>query len=166
MKIYTPDYNGKVDENIPMIFLAGPIVNSFDWQSYAIQIFTELNINDKKNFNIANPRLETNLFDQLNQVNWESRFLKYAGNNGMILFWLSKRDDTPPSNRSYARTSRFELAEWIVKSSFNDFKNIAIGMDERFDGMEYIKIRLNDYNYPHNVPTNLRYLIKQVYNRL
>lgn len=162
MNIYNPTYTKGINKAEPIIFLAGPIVNANDWQSIILRYFDKLSKMDNSiKFNIANPRLNNNLLDRTEQVNWESRFLNYAGNNGIILFWLAN-EITHDCHRSFARTTRFELGEWLAKS----MDNVMIGIDSHFDGKEYIQLRLKQMNYKYNVHDNLKDLAIDTFKQL
>ena len=126
----------------PLIFLAGPIQGTHDWQSGAIGLIRSLT----KDVNIASPRrpIETYGKDFPNQlyneqVDWETYYLRRASRQGAILFWLAwEREHS--CKRAYAQTTRFELAEWkkeYTRFEFDIF--LAIGIEEGFTGARYIR---------------------------
>lgn len=121
----------------PLIFLAGPIQGAPNWQSYAISQIQLLS----SNVHIANPRRSyaTGEFDYAIQVDWESHHLRRASVDGSILFWLS-REVEHRCDRSYAQTTRFELAEWKMRHE-RDGTRLVIGIDEGFTGARYIRRR-------------------------
>ena len=127
--------------NGPVIFLAGPIQGAEDWHKRAIEILKE----KKKEINIASPRGDyTNIkFDYLPQVNWETKYLNLAAKEGVIIFWLAKEKTHDPE-RSYAQTSRFELAEWVTKFQSDKNINIVIGIEPGFSGEKYIRKRVGE----------------------
>ncbi len=141
--ISAPEYVTKIDA--PLIFLAGPIQGAERWQDKAIDIIQ----NNAPELYIANPRrllnakvqkkdFSTGMYDE--QVDWETHYLKHAGSNGVILFWLAKEFEHR-CDRAYAQTSRFELAEWKERH-VNDKVKLSIGIEEGFTGARYIKRRL------------------------
>ena len=71
----------------PLVFLAGPIQGSPDWQSNAIRFLFAL----APEIHVANPRRNyfpgEFIFDE--QVHWETLHLRRAGSDGVILFWLA-----------------------------------------------------------------------------
>lgn len=74
------------------------------------------------------------------QVKWESEYLRRAGENGVILFWLAKEHEKI-EGRQYAQTTRHEIAEWMVKHQIFGSK-IVVGIEEGFVGDRYIRHRL------------------------
>lgn len=151
-----------------IIFLAGPCSGSIDWQRRFINLFNELNarFNKIENYTIANPRVPPNIdVKYIDQVKWETYYLNRAGTDGLIVFWLQS-EIKPIPYRSFARTTRFELGEWIAKSSRTSFNNFLIGIHPKFEGKEYIETRLKLLSYPHYIPNNLKDLAKDSYKRL
>lgn len=124
----------------PIIFLAGPIQGAPDWQAKAISQLAE----DKSDvsFAIASPRRTDvtwkNAYDE--QVEWETRYLKRAARDGVILFWLAK-EETPIPGRSYAQTSRYELGEWLTAFKGCGCRHLVIGIEDGFTGAKYIRKR-------------------------
>jgi hypothetical protein len=55
------------------------------------------------------------------------------------LFWLANEAEHD-CGRSYAQTTRFELAEWKVRHE-RDGTRLVIGIDSRFAGAKYIRRR-------------------------
>lgn len=118
-----------------VVFLAGPIQGTYDWQSEASQIIQSLN----PDVTIASPRrevLEEN-FDYDEQVNWELHHLKHAGEKGAVMFWLARETQHNPE-RAFAQTSRIELGRWLERSRFLGYK-LAVGIEEGFSGSKYIR---------------------------
>lgn len=127
-----------------VLFLGGPIQNTWDWQTEAIDRIHTLD----SDIIIASPRRdyldETFVYDD--QVDWESYFLRRAAKLGGIMFWLAKQT-TANAGRSYAQTTRFELAEW--KTHHQHYAtNLVVGIEEGFSGARYIKRRLSQ-DCPH-----------------
>jgi len=129
-----------VDVQGPIIFLAGPIQGSEDWQKEAIEIIQDLN----PEVNIANPRRHylPGDFIYSKQVDWETHFLNLASKQGVIVFWLAKESDHDPE-RAYAQTSRVEIGEWMAKcSTSNGNIKLIIGIEEGFSGAKYLRRRV------------------------
>lgn len=125
-----------------LLFLAGAIQGAEDWQQKAIQYL------NKYKLDIANPRRKyiDKKFDYDTQVFWETYYLNMSD---IILFWLPKEIEHI-KGRYFAQTSRFELGEWLGKSSYMLNKNIIVGIDEDFIGKRYIINRIKrDYK---NIP--------------
>lgn len=127
------------DANLTTIFLAGPIQDAPDWQSKAID-YLNTHRGDKT-FQIACPRrsYKEREFSYDVQVNWETKHLEMAANNGVVLFWLANQETFNPT-RAYAQTTRYELAEWLTKHELED-ANVVLGIQPGFSGERYIKMR-------------------------
>jgi calcineurin-like phosphoesterase family protein len=128
--------------NEKIIFLAGPIQGSRDWQEEAIKIFKDKLPNDYK---IACPRLtyKPEKFDYNKQVEWETEYLTRASKNGVILFWLADEEKHDPE-RCYAQTTRFEIAEWLEKQKVNSKIKLYVGVEKDFPGKRYIIKKIED----------------------
>lgn len=131
--------------NSPVVFLAGPIQGTSNWQLKAAKLLEK---NDA-DFVVASPRravFENVDYDE--QVNWESWFLRRAGQRGIVVFWLANEEDHM-CERAYAQTTRFELAEMAMRSkAFGE--NVIVGIDSNFSNKRYIEKRLTE-DYP-NIP--------------
>lgn len=149
LKLETTEINDRPNVIVPgtddmnnsqLVFLAGPIQDTEDWQIRAIDWLNEHREDD--NFIIASPRrnYEKGEFDYDVQVNWESRHLSQAAKNGVIVFWLAKQTNFNPT-RSYAQTTRFELAEWYTVARM-DYATLVVGIEPGFTGERYIRERL------------------------
>jgi len=123
----------------PLIFLAGPIQSAEDWQNEAIKIIHDID----PLLMIANPRRDylDDEFVYNEQVDWETKHLRRAGENGAIIFWLAKESEHN-HERAYAQTTRFELAEWKVRHE-RDGAKLVIGVEEGFTGAKYIRRRFS-----------------------
>ena len=122
-----------------LIFLAGPIQGAENWQEVAIGLILKGNFS----LNIASPRgdYSKRKFDYNTQVDWETHYLNLAAKFGVILFWLAKEKEHI-CNRSYAQTTRFELAEWITKYNFDKKLRLSIGIESGFSGERYLIRRI------------------------
>jgi hypothetical protein len=127
----------------PLIFLAGPIQGAPLWHNEAISIIRKLD----KRIHIASPRRRklkrsTEFTDKMRnkQVDWETRYLNRAAENGVIIFWLAK-EHRHIRTRAYAQTSRFELGEWKERSRWTKAK-LVVGIQEGFTNARYIRRRL------------------------
>lgn len=121
----------------PTVFLAGPIQGVADWQMTATLTLRQLDYY----VNIANPRRQylDGDFVYEQQVDWETHFLRKAGQLGVVLFWLASEEDHD-CERSFAQTSRFELAEWKLRHERDGVK-LVIGISDGFSGSRYIQRR-------------------------
>lgn len=128
-----------VQTNEPVIFLAGPIQGSSDWQSEAAYFIHDLD----STLIVASPRKNypEGTFVYERQVDWETHFLRAAGRGGVVAFWLAVQVEETPG-RSYAQTTRFELAEWKMKHEYEGVK-LTIGIEEGFGNARYIRRRFS-----------------------
>lgn len=123
-----------------LIFLAGPIQGTWDWQSVAIQYIQKLN----HELNIASPRRNDASwkFNYNEQVDWETAHLNRAAKEGVILFWMAKETEHD-CGRAYAQTTRFEFAEWKTKYQFDKSIKLAVGIEDKYTGAKYIQRRVS-----------------------
>jgi hypothetical protein len=126
-----------VETESPVIFLAGPIQGAPDWHTSAAHLIHEID----PTITVASPRKSyaEGTFVYEKQVDWETHFLRTAGRTGVIAFWLAAQANETPG-RSYAQTTRFELAEWKMKHEYEG-ANLTIGIEEGFGNARYIRRR-------------------------
>ena len=128
-----------IETSGPVIFLAGPIQGSPDWQSDASNLIHAID----PTLIVASPRKDypEGTFVYERQVDWETHFLRTAGRTGVVAFWLSAQVEETPG-RAYAQTTRFELAEWKMKHEYEGVK-LTIGIEEGFGNARYIRRRFS-----------------------
>lgn len=126
-----------VDVDGRVVFLAGPIQGTPDWQARAAEHIHFVD-ND---IVIASPRKDylDEEFIYEAQVDWETHFLNRAAKRGGIMFWLASQTEETPG-RAYAQTSRFELGEWKVRYNKGGIK-LVVGIEEGFGNARYIRRR-------------------------
>lgn len=107
------------------VFLAGPIQGAPEWQDTVPQDLDVVYLNPRRE---KDPN-----FDYTEQIKWETEALRIAD---LILFWIPKEASEIPG-RSYAQTSRHELAEWLTMRE----KPLIVGIHEQFPGRRYIEAR-------------------------
>lgn len=131
--------------NGPLIFLAGPIQGAYHWQNNAISIIQT----NAPELWIASPRrtvevkyekgeFTPSMYNE--QVDWETHYLRIAGKNGVVMFWLAKEFEHR-CDRAYAQTSRFELGEWKIKHEKEEAK-LVVGIEDGFTNARYIRRRM------------------------
>lgn len=121
----------------PVVFLAGPIQGTPDWQAKAIERLGEL----APSVHVASPRREylPGEFIYEAQVDWETHHLRRAAEDGVVMFWLAKEIEHD-SARAYAQTTRAELFEWKVRHQ-RDETLLVVGIEEGYSGAKYIRHR-------------------------
>ncbi len=127
----------------PVVFLAGPIQGAVSWHEEAIRRLTAAS----DFLHIASPRrpldAERDFTEAMynEQVDWEGRYLRRAARNGVVLFWLAaERRENHRCDRSYAQTTRFELAEWKERHA-RDGTPLVVGIEAGFSGARYLRRR-------------------------
>jgi hypothetical protein len=126
-----------VDVDGKVIFLAGPIQGAPDWQSQAAEIIHDIDAS----IIVTSPRKDypEGTFVYERQVDWETHFLRLAGQTGVVAFWLAAQTEETPG-RAYAQTTRFELAEWKMRHEYEGSK-LTIGIESGFGNERYIRRR-------------------------
>jgi hypothetical protein len=134
-----PHYVPETARETPVLFLAGPIQGTGDWQLQARKMLHTR----RPDVIVASPRRVylPGEFDYGKQVDWETYHLRRAAENGALLFWLAREEEHIPS-RAYAQTSRFELAEWKMRHEQEGVK-LVIGIEKGFSGEKYIRRRFS-----------------------
>lgn len=124
-------------ESRPVIFLAGPIQGGPDWQTEAADLIHDMD----PTLIVASPRKDypEGTFVYERQVDWETHFLRTAGRTGVVAFWLATQLQETPG-RSYAQTTRFELAEWKIHHEYEGVK-LTVGIEDGFGNARYIRRR-------------------------
>jgi len=132
--VYPPEI---VDVDGGLIFIAGPIQGAPDWQTEAARTIHDAD----SGIVVASPRkeYEPGTFKYELQVDWETALLCKAGEMGIVAFWLARQTILTP-DRAYAQTSRFELAEWMMRHIYEGAK-LTIGIEEGFGNERYIRRR-------------------------
>jgi hypothetical protein len=125
----------------PLVYLAGPIQGSVNWQAEAIEILGEL----APDIHVASARGPDFRGGVERHLSWEQLFLERAARDGVILFWCA-RESTHRCNRTHAAQMRFELGEWAVKSSVG-LARLAVGIERGFTGGPYLQRRFT-LSYP------------------
>lgn len=125
----------------PLIYLAGPIQGTVDWQAEAVTILGEL----APDFHVASARGPNFKGGVDRHLAWEQLFTERAARDGVILFWCAS-ERSHRCNRTYAAQMRFELGEWAVKSSIGLAK-LVVGVERGFTGGPYLQRRFT-LNFP------------------
>ncbi len=124
-----------------IIFLAGPIQGGPNWQPEAGKLIHGYN----PSIVVASPRRDYEAdgleFVYERQVDWETHYLRAAGQSGVVLFWLANQVQETPG-RAYAQTTRFELAEWKMMHQHEGAK-LVVGIEPGFGNERYIRRRLS-----------------------
>ncbi len=133
----------KIETDLPVIFLAGPILNAPKWHEEAIRLLLRKN----KAIFIASPTRElssdlTELVEKDDQSKyeifprqraWEQYYLYAASKKGCILFWLpGEAEEKEVPDKIYAHMTMLELGGWIARCKMDQSINLVIGTDGNF----------------------------------
>ena len=134
------------------VFFAGPIQGTNSekmWQEdFIASIEKEFeSVKMNKNVFLCSPRRLGEFvkkdFDYNEQVDWESKYLNLALNQGVVVFWLANEHEQV-KGRSFAQTTRFELGEYFNKCQNVDNAKIIVGAESKFEGTRYIEKKFTD----------------------
>jgi len=128
----------------PLVYLAGPIQGTPDWQAEAIAALSDI----APDVHVASPRGPDFKGGVEKHLAWEQACIERAARDGAILFWCA-RETSHRCNRTYAAQMRFELGEWAVKSSIG-LARLVVGFERGFTGGPYLQRRFT-LSYP-NIP--------------
>ncbi len=149
IKVFTPD-DGYVRTNAVTVFLAGPINGALTWREKFVKRIADKLIDKDGRLTFFNPQradafkksTDLNQNEYEHQIEWEKYHLNTAD---IIVFVIPKKEFEV---EDYARTTRYELGEWITK--INLYKQIIdnrgsikppriqIWIDDSFHGKRYI----------------------------
>lgn len=130
-RLHIPPNRHRIGIQSPLVFLAGPIQGSPDWQNPTARTLLD-HLDD--DVHVASPRRESQEgFDWDEQVAWEKFHLLRSRTMGVIAFWFAARDHALEyeEGRDYAQTSRIELgrvAGWLDYSNFP----VILGVDPEY----------------------------------
>ncbi len=143
------------DDDVPVVFLAGPVQGAPDWQSR----FAKQLLDERADIVVASPRRRPEVqrkFDTEEQVAWEIHHRARAREFGATVFWFAARDlsdTTYPEGRAYAQTTRIEIGETIGWRRAIRNLSMVVGFDpaygENGGGSEgYIRKLMRYYDIP------------------
>ena len=126
------------------VFLAGPILGTWEWQDRAAELIRAQYKGDVPT-TIYNPRRpsfkDLKDFDQLTfneQVDWEHDRLSNAQDHGIIMFWLANKTQNMP-HRNYALTTLFELGEFYKGDKDHQDVRVVVGIEPGFTNEQYLR---------------------------
>lgn len=131
---YTPPHPVDIPDQTPLVFLAGPVQGTPDWQTgMATRILERA-----PDAAVASPRRSREdqaRFDADEQVAWEHQALERARSFGVLAFWLAAQnldDKTYPAGRAYAQTTRIEVGKALGWKHAQPHLPIVIGFDPEY----------------------------------
>ena len=157
-KVIIPRSFVNLSNNVPLIFLAGPIRGAPIWQDEAIGLLFS---KTKEDLVVASPRrgIRNGFSGYVVQGNgdgfprqraWELHYLERAATGterkGAIMFWLpgEKEHDC---KKAYGAMTRIELGQWMTRYRFESPVRMCIGTDGKFSEIDTIRYDL-DVNAP------------------
>ena len=115
------------------VFLAGPIIGGGNWQQKLISRFAGDN-----RILLINPYGPDPNHNLEVKASWE---VKGLAESDVVVFWLPLQKGKLHDGREYARTTRFEMGEWMTKK-----EHVILGIESGFPGEGYIRFRAKAYN--------------------
>lgn len=162
-RLHLPPTYTEINDQAPLVFLAGPIQGSPDWQNpTAAELLAHL-----PEVEVASPRrVSDTTFDYDEQVTWEKEHLWRAHLFGVIAIWMAARDFSQEyeAGRAYAKTTTIEVGTtngWL----YYNRTPVVIGIDPRYSesggtSERYVRTLAHDHQLP--VYDNLDDVIDQV----
>lgn len=127
-------------ETWPMIYLAGPVNGTTNWQYDAIDIIGKFNAS----VSIANPRCSMFHGDFDKEFIWEDFYMDAAAHNGAVMFWFP-RETYHRCDRTYAANARFQLGTMAMLTRFANVR-VVVGFATGFTGAAaYSRMLRNRY---------------------
>jgi len=131
-RLHLPPVDNPVPARHSLVFLAGPIQGSPDWQTPTAE---EL-LHHLPDVHVASPRRiaeSHDEFDYNEQVLWELNHIRRANKLGVVSFWFAARDFTLPyeEGRSYAKTTRNEVNRAFGWYDYKPFP-LVLGFDPNY----------------------------------
>lgn len=130
-RIHLPPTYSEIPPKSSLVFLAGPIQGSPDWQTPTAERLTAY-IDD---LHVATPRIsrKDESFDYKKQTSWERAHLTRSRELGVIMFWFAAQDAALEyeAGRSYGQTTRIEIGRafgWYDHAPFQ----MVIGFDPAY----------------------------------
>jgi hypothetical protein len=138
--------------NMPMFFLAGPILGGGDWHLPMSQLlmgrFNKLIVVNPSRYTPAHqlyPYRMGGAEDGFqHQTHWERYYLEQAAEKwptGCIIFWLACESKSSPrtDGQPYAMDTRGEIGEWRGRLMYTRHQRIVMGAEKDFPGLRQIK---------------------------
>ncbi|HEY8886488.1 MAG TPA: nucleoside 2-deoxyribosyltransferase domain-containing protein [Candidatus Microsaccharimonas sp.] len=152
-RLHLPPSDNPIPSHSSLVFLAGPIQGSPDWQTATAKKL----LDQLPNTHIASPRRVAESHDEFKyneQVLWELNHLRRANKLGVASFWFAARDFSLPyeKGRSYAKTTRNEVNRAYGWYDFQPFP-LVLGFDPDYtptggEGERHIVAMANELKLP------------------
>lgn len=120
----------------PIVFLAGPVQGTLDWQQRAADQLLASNVP----MDVVSPRGNLELYekpsvwlDNDQQTPWEKHHLRLARDKGCLAMWIAAQEFETPG-RVFAQTSRIELGRIAGWMDYNSDIRFAFGIDPDYAG--------------------------------
>lgn len=157
-----PSLVGPYIANLPLYFLAGPILGGDDWhQEMTASLLRHLTyrvlpreciVVNPSRYTPDHPHYQYRMDGPekfANQTTWERYYLREAALNwpsGCIIFWLACESKTKPRNDGlpYAMDTRGELGEWRAHLMHNPRTRLIVGAEPGFPGLRTIQRNFED----------------------
>lgn len=134
-RLYTPPHYPDIHDNMPSVFLAGPVQGAPDWQTPLADSL----LDKRDDIIVASPRRtfqDQEKFEAEEQKLWEFTLRDYTRQLGVTAFWWAAQDHSIPykKGRAYAQTSRIELGEAAGWRAYDADVPVVVGFDPLYTG--------------------------------
>ena len=129
-----------LEDDSPLIYLAGPIDGAESWHEKAINLIRS----NAPELNVVSPKekADSNTVDVYSShLSWDNFHIRKAADNGVIVFWLAKQKDDHIG--PYAQTTRFKLGEFKIRHERDGIK-LVVGIEDGFSNAWYIRKRISE----------------------
>jgi hypothetical protein len=152
--------------NLPLFFLAGPILGADDWHRLLTELLIEktggncIVVNPHRDYDEAHPHYRYALWENrdtfASQTSWERRYIARAANlwpTGCLIFWLASEsvDNPRDDGKPFAMDTRGEIGEIRGRMMFDRSLRVVMGAEPDFCGLETI-IKNNEEAVPDLLP--------------
>lgn len=144
--LYPIDRRYRANEKI--IFLAGPIRGSSEWQFEAIKFLKQRRV-DAHITSPRRPHIPTEVearrldipwrfYSSEEQSDWEVDTIMHAYTCGVVMFWFQKEQEHN-CDHCHAQTTRVEAGIIIGHAMTTPTNNLVVGIEDEFDGAPYLR---------------------------
>ncbi len=154
MRILLPKMRCEIERNYgPFFFLAGPVRGGNNWQvdacaeigKHVARFYAAVPCREHQVLSLSQYRVAGTGLDFDRQLTWERYYLRQAGQEGCVIFWLPRESKIDPrgGDEPYAMNTRGELGEWRAHLMYNPNMRVVVGAEPGFYGLSEIKRNFN-----------------------
>lgn len=162
---HQPDSIPLLHPSDKLIYLAGPVLGTSNWQKKAVKSFKRHYYGKAAEAHIANPRQEVRQPDSASyesadkQFLWQKHHLQRAASNGAILLWFARHDN----NESNTENGSLEFGRILGWKEYDHSLKFHLGIEPGYEGsdIEYTQLCAKEFNIP--IRTCLEELTEDTY---